>query len=57
MRLLLQIALPLAVFAAVTGLALALGADGLGPAATWGELAFAGALVAVLVRLSPGRPR
>lgn len=54
MRLAGQLALPFAAFLVVTGLALALGADGLGRAATFGELAFAAVLVAVLVR---GWPR
>jgi hypothetical protein len=41
---------PLAAFAAVTGVALALGAAGLGEAATFGSLAYGVALVAALLR-------
>lgn len=47
------LALPSAVFAAVTALALAIGADGLGVAATFGILAFAAATVAVLLTDPP----
>ncbi len=38
------------VFAAVTGAAAALGAANLGTAATFGQIAFVGALTAILVR-------
>jgi hypothetical protein len=50
------IAVPLGAFAAVTALALAAGAPGLGEAATFGALAYAVVLVAVLVR-DPVRSR
>jgi hypothetical protein len=53
--LLVQLLLPLLAFAVGTGFGLAVGLDGLGQAATVGQLAFAAVLVAVLVRLSPGR--
>jgi hypothetical protein len=45
---------PLAVFAAVTGLALVVGARALGVAGTFGQLAFAVAVVVVLLRDSRG---
>jgi hypothetical protein len=45
-----QLALLVAVFAAVTLLALALGATNLGTAATFGEMAFAGTLVWLLLK-------
>jgi hypothetical protein len=50
MSLVVKLALPLAAFAAVTGLALLAGARGLGVASTFGILAFAIAMVAVLLR-------
>ena len=56
MPLLVMLAAPLVAFAAVTGLALALGADGLGPAATFGSLAFGVVLVLLLLR-DPEPPR
>lgn len=55
MSLALQLALSLAAFVAVTAIAAVAGADGLGRAATFGILAFAAVLVAVLVRWSPRR--
>jgi hypothetical protein len=45
-----QLGILLAVFAAVTALALALGAASLGIAATFGQIAFALLLVAILLR-------
>lgn len=53
MSLAVKLAVPLAAFALGTVIALALGARGLGPAATFGILAFAVAMVAVLVADSP----
>jgi hypothetical protein len=56
MSLLVMLVAPLVAFAAITGLALAAGANGLGPAASFGALAFAVALVLVLLR-DPAPPR
>jgi hypothetical protein len=56
MALAVLIGVPLFVFGAVTALALALGAPGLGEAATFGALAYGVALVAVLLR-DPARDR
>ena len=53
MTLAVRLVLPLAVFALVTGVALALGAANLGIAATFGVLAFAAATVAVLLTDAP----
>jgi hypothetical protein len=55
-----QIALLLGVFVAATLLALAFGAKNLGTALTFGQIAFAGTLVAVLLlarRPGPREPR
>ena len=52
-RLAIQVALLAAVFVAVTLIVLALGATNLGTAATFGQIAFAGALVWLLLT----RPR
>lgn len=51
-----RLALPLAVFAVVTALALAAGAEGLGVAATFGIVAFAAAMIAVLLTDAPPPP-
>jgi hypothetical protein len=56
MSLLFMLVAPLVSFAAATGFALAVGVDGLGPAASFGSLAFAVALVLVLLR-DPAPPR
>ena len=56
MSLLFMLVAPLVSFAAATGIALAVGVDGLGPAASFGSLAFAAALVLVLLR-DPAPPR
>ena len=53
MSLAVMLLVPLAAFAAVTALSLAVGASGLGPAATFGGLGFAVALVAMLLRDPP----
>ncbi len=48
-----MLALPLGVFVIVSGLAQAVGAANLGVAATFGVLAFAATVVAVLLRAAP----
>ena len=52
----LQLVVPILAFAVGTGLAAVAGMDGLGRAATIGTLAFALALVAVLVRYPARAP-
>ena len=56
LNLLAQLGLPLLAFVVATGLAAVAGVSGLGEAATVGQLAFAVALVAVLVKGVPSRP-
>jgi len=55
--LLAQLTLPLLAFVTATGLAVLAGVDGLGEAATVGQLAFALVLVLVLVRGGPSHSR
>jgi hypothetical protein len=53
----LKLAIPLAVFAGATGIALLAGASGLGVAATFGSFGFAIALVVGLLRDPAPPPR